>query len=397
MTCRILSLDGGGSWALIQVRTLMDLYGENARGRDVLRNFDLVAACSGGSLVLAGLVENLTLSEILDYFRDEQKRRSIFSPTHNVVDAGVRQVFGIGPKYSAAAKLPALQALMPVAGNAPLAGSMANVAGPGGDPVHLLIVAFDYDSNRAVFFRSAATGGPAWGASEAADVGLAAAVHAATNAPLNYFDTPAALPGWADRFWDGGITGCNNPSVAAVVEALTLGQSAQDIVVLSIGTGTVVLPLAAAGAAPSPFETPRPASSLINDLAKLATAVLDDPPDAATFIAHAMTGADAGLAAPVESHVVRMNPMIAPRRVNGQWAAPEGWTTDQFRYLCNIGMDAVDASEVLYVDLYCSYWLAGQAPNQPIRMHRSTMALELGHATFAEAKAAWAQLFPNVA
>ncbi|HMN13979.1 MAG TPA: hypothetical protein PKD55_16815 [Bellilinea sp.] len=38
---RILSLDGGGTWALIQVKALMKLFGEDARGRDVLRKFDL--------------------------------------------------------------------------------------------------------------------------------------------------------------------------------------------------------------------------------------------------------------------------------------------------------------------------------------------------------------------
>ena len=54
MPFRVLSLDGGGSWALIEVRTLITLFGENATGHQVLRNFDLVAANSGGSLVLAG-------------------------------------------------------------------------------------------------------------------------------------------------------------------------------------------------------------------------------------------------------------------------------------------------------------------------------------------------------
>ena len=61
MTFKSLSLDGGGAWALIEVRTLMKLYGDDATGHDVLKNFDLVAANSGGSLVLAGLVEGLSL------------------------------------------------------------------------------------------------------------------------------------------------------------------------------------------------------------------------------------------------------------------------------------------------------------------------------------------------
>jgi hypothetical protein len=37
------------------------------------------------------------------------------------------------------------------------------------------------------------------------------------------------------------------------------------------------------------LEATRPSSSLTADLNKLATAILDDPPDAATFIAHAIT------------------------------------------------------------------------------------------------------------
>src|SRR5215472_15965977 len=156
MAYRILSLDGGGAWALIQVRTLINLYGANATGHQVLQKFDLAAANSGGSLVLAGLVEDLRLSDIAQYFLDETKRRSIFSPTSSIVDTVLARTLGFGPKYSAAAKLPAIERLLPTTGDAPLAGSMNQLNGPGGVPVHLLIVGFDYDLNRAVYFRSAA-------------------------------------------------------------------------------------------------------------------------------------------------------------------------------------------------------------------------------------------------
>jgi hypothetical protein len=396
MPFRILSLDGGGAWALIQVRTLIALYGEGTGGHAVLRQFDLVAANSGGSLVLAGLVEDLPLAQILDYFLDERKRRSIFSPTRSILDTVLHSALGFGPKYSARAKLPALETLLPNTGDRPLAGSMEGVNGPCGEPVHLLIIGFDYDRNRAVFFRSAVATQPGLGSGEAAGVTLAGAVHASTNAPVNYFDAPAALPGSTDRFWDGSITGFNNPSVAAVVEALVLNRNPRDIHLLSIGTGTVVLPLAPAGAVASPFEAERPDSSLTTDLKKLATAILDDPPDAASFIAHAITGAEADLAAPLVSRVIRMNPLLSPRDDNGRWAAPEGWSAAQFQYLCNIDIDAVEQNDVLYIDRYCGYWLTDRAPNQPIRMNYATLALELGHATFGEARAAWAVLFPTV-
>jgi hypothetical protein len=192
--------------------------------------------------VLAGLVENLPLGEIVRYFMDETKRRSIFSPTTSIGDIVLHSTLGVGPKYSASAKLPSIERLLPTTGDSPLAGSMQNVVGPSGSPVHLLIVGFDYDRNRAVFFRSASAGRPGWGDGQPANVTLAAAVHASTNAPVNYFDAPASLPGAADRFWDGGITGCNNPAVTAVIEAAVLGHAPQDMRVLSIGTGSVALP-----------------------------------------------------------------------------------------------------------------------------------------------------------
>src|SRR5262249_1153488 len=114
MAYRILSLDGGGAWALIQVRALLRLYGDDptTRGHAVLSDFDLVAANSGGSLVLGGLVEDLNLGDLLEYFEDEAKRRSIFSPTKSVVDWATQKTLGIGPKYNAKAKLPALERLL---------------------------------------------------------------------------------------------------------------------------------------------------------------------------------------------------------------------------------------------------------------------------------------------
>jgi uncharacterized protein len=397
MPCRILSLDGGGAWALIQVRTLMNLYGEHATGHQVLGNFDLAAANSGGSLVLAGLVENLSLDKILEYFMDEQKRRSIFSPTSSIGDTLLHSILGVGPKYSAAAKLPAIERLLPNTGDRPLAGTADGIPGPNGAPVHLLIVGFDYDRNRAVFFRSAAASKAGWGEGQPATVTLAAAVHASTNAPVNYFDAPAVLPGAPDRFWDGGITGCNNPVVAAVVEALVLNHAAQDILVLSLGTATVSLPLAAPGAPALPLEAQRPDPSLTADLKKLSTAILDDPPDAATFIAHVMTGADAGLGPNVVSRIVRMNPLISPLPDGArQWAPPASWSVAQFQYLCGIDMDAVQQTDIGYIDDYCRYWLDSQAPNQPIRANGQQFDPrnpEIGYALFSEAKAAWQALF----
>ena len=76
MPYKILSLDGGGAWAIIEVMALMKIFGEKAQGHDVLQEFDLVAANSGGSIVLGGLVENLPLGTVLNYFNDQAKRQN---------------------------------------------------------------------------------------------------------------------------------------------------------------------------------------------------------------------------------------------------------------------------------------------------------------------------------
>jgi len=75
---KILTLDGGGAWALIEVMALIDLYGADTTGHQVLSKFDMVAANSGGSIVLGGLVENLTLQNMLDFFLSQDKRQSVF-------------------------------------------------------------------------------------------------------------------------------------------------------------------------------------------------------------------------------------------------------------------------------------------------------------------------------
>lgn len=404
MAYRILSMDGGGAWALIEVEALIALYGRDKKGRDVLADFDMVAANSGGSLVLGGLVENLTLEALREYFRDETKRRSIFSRTSSFGDRLLSEVTGLGPKYSAEAKLPALERLMPQTGDTPMTEVVKDIKGPGGKDVHLLIVGFDYDHNRATFFRSAAaeaTGSATerakWGSGAPATATLAQAIHASTNAPVNYFDGPADLPDCDERYWDGGITGCNNPVLAAVTEALVMQQEANRIVALSLGTGTVRLPLAGHGAKPSPYEAERVDPNLVTDLRKLATSILDDPPDAATFIAHVMTGGPKGVQPPADSRIVRLSPLVSPvKDAAGKWTAPEGMTAAQFKFLCGLDMDAVEQHQVAAIADYAALWIADKAPNQPIRADGDTLEPEIGFGRFSQARAAWEDIRTSI-
>jgi hypothetical protein len=394
---RILSLDGGGSWALLQVMALREFYSGATSGRRVLADFDLVAANSGGSIVLGGLVEDKTLDELLDdYFLSAARRAQVFSKASFLKDPlnrSVQALLGIGAKYDADAKLQGLRELLPRCGRLRIPDLPGEVAASiGRRSPHFLISTFDYDRRRAVFFRSntdsrAASSAPALAPS------LAEAIHASTNAPINYFDEPAEVVG--RRFWDGGIAGYNNPVLAAITEALANGHDPEGIEALSIGTGTVLLP----DATGAPGEDPRlvqarEGPNLIRDLKKLATSILDDPPDAATFIAHVALRQplpEPGRPEPVPSSLVRMNPQLRPERGTGQgtWEPPGGFTVEAFEALTKVDMDAVTDHEVALIRHLGLAWIAGGVPNQPIRANSQTLACEIGHPTFAAAKAAW--------
>jgi hypothetical protein len=257
------------------------------------------------SLVLGGLIEDITLGDLLALFQDQARRSSIFSPTNSLGDRVLQELTGIGPKYSADNKLTAIQRLMPRRGNVPLPQAAAGIRRSGfAADIHLLITSFDYDRNRACFFRSAQASGQHWGVGETAGVTLAEALHASCNAPINYFDAPAMFPDGPGRYWDGAITGCNNPIVAAVTEAIVMGQAPGDIVALSLGSATVALPWPTpADPSDSPYVRAIDQPGLAGDLRKLATAVLDDPPDIASFLAHVMTGGGGDVPAPAQSRV----------------------------------------------------------------------------------------------
>ena len=78
MTYRILTLDGGGCWSLLQAMALERVFGGNTKGRDILSQFDIVSANSGGSIVLGALIANLTPLQIRDLFQKKSERESIF-------------------------------------------------------------------------------------------------------------------------------------------------------------------------------------------------------------------------------------------------------------------------------------------------------------------------------
>jgi hypothetical protein len=399
MAFRVLSLDGGGVWSVVQALALIKIYGEQATGRQVLKDFDLVAATSAGSIVLGGLVEDLPLAAILQIFDDETLRKAMFRESPDKLSRLVHRVTGwfpglggsgVGPIYSTAKKQAALEKMLGPYANVPLRRAAVGIRRSGSDrDVHLLIIAFDYDRERAVFFRSAPASGRSWGVGDESSVTLAQAINASTDPPINYFDKPATIG--PDRYWDGAIAGYDNPVLAAVSEARVLNQTPTDIVALSIGTGRVSLAGPPTGK-PSPFVKQRKKQCLVSDLGKIAVSIVDDPPDSATFMAHVMTGGIDKLPYDLESRIVRMCPLVRPQWRDGEWAAPGDMTPAEFTMLAGLGIDAIEQDQVNAISRYAQMWIAGAAPNQPIRMNGDNFECELGHETFGDALGAWRQL-----
>ncbi len=382
---RVLSLDGGGSWALIEAMALIDLYGGDTTGHELLAQFDLAVANSGGSIVLGCLVEDMKLNDILAFFLSLEKRESVFVKKVHLPHT---------PKYKAAAKLTGLLAALPLRGATLLPKAAEEIPSFGGKmPIHLLIIGFDFDANCSRFFRSKRARGPNWGSGDPANVRLADAIHASSNAPVLFFDKPAQFPTEpGKRYWDGAISGCNNPVLAGVTEAIVLGEMPDSIVALSLGTGTVLLPPPPPGAPAEVFFSKRENPGILNDIEKLAGAIVDDPPDAASFLAHVLTGGSPPLGAPVNSRIVRMSPMVSPVRDGaGNWTLPPGLDDRAFQTLASLAMDALAQDQVLAIQNLASAWLRDTVRNQPIRMD-SNFNAEIGYNWYGAAKDAWQRL-----
>ncbi len=410
---RILSLDGGGSWALIQAKALQKLFGD-IPGRDILSNFDLAAATSGGAIVLGGLIENKTPAQLIDLFKDKKTRESIFCEVgwlDHFLDKVLEAILRMGPRYSAAHKYSGLSKLFAGFGGTPLDEVSARAwPGSGDNKLRLLITAFDYDRKKAVFFRSdmrslAAnfeTGRPPL---------LAEAVHASSNAPVNYFDMPAlfpASPSYANRrFWDGAIGGYNNPLLAAVTEALSNPDWYQgdprSIQALSLGTGQVSLPLGDLRPPQYPELIRHQGSTgLVKDMVELAQSIIDDPPDSASFTAHVALGQPLPTKEGqviANGCIVRLSPVVRPvlNQASGGWSLP-GWHKEdpplsikEFEALTKLDMDAVKKEQVELLEKLADLWLEGIVPNQGIR-NDTDFNPRIGHATFGEGKAAWNNL-----
>jgi len=414
-TYRILSLDGGGSWALIQVKCLRKLFAEtfnnpDPTGHEVLAEFDLVSANSGGSLVAAAMAENLRLSEIEKIFDDAKLRNKVFSRLsffEKSLLSSVARIFKIGAKYATKRKHVALKEILPGIAQIDMMDVPGHVAVNGAIKTQFLIIGYDYYRNRAELFRSdcdsmAATSVierklknlPSQPASPSdCIVTLVDAIHASSTAPVNYFNEPATflVNNKPKYYWDGGVTGNNNPVLAAVTEAICNRAQYQieQVQVLSIGTGSVSQ-LQYDEEIPVKYDelkAKHESPGLIKDIQKMGTSILNDPPDTAAFVAYMILNPEMP-AQPVD--FIRMNPALRPVLIDDStgkhWDLPSGINKDEYAKLNAMDMDAVADDEVALIKKLCDNWLNGQGvPNQSIRSNSSLNCL-IGHANFEAAK-----------
>jgi hypothetical protein len=390
MSYRILSLDGGGTWAMLQALALGDIYGVATPGQSILKDFDMAVANSGGSIVLASLMLDMTPDQMVGLFLNDAAQ--IFQPS-GIINLALSALGLPVPRFSTSGKLQGLKATLGVQASTPLAG-FPLPTGPGGQPVKAMISAFDYDRQRAQFFRSFdSAGGP-----KAATMALVDAVNASADPPVIFFDKPVSLGTPAKRYWDGGVAGYNNPLMAAVVEAMAARIAPRDISVRSIGTGTIMLAPVGSPGAPAELCLPGQKSGPITDLKELAGAILDDPPDSANYVAFNVLGnvmpiPAPSTASPINSgSLVRLSPCIQPiwnGAATASWSLPAGYTLDSFKTITGLDLAATGPSDLQAIHDLGMAWMAGVMPNQPVLPDAQTLQCVIGDPTYASGKARW--------
>jgi len=405
MAYSILSLDGGGSWALIQVRILQERYPNPAlTGHEILKKYDMVIANSGGSLVLAALCANKTLQEIRALFEDEEVLKTIFHKKNiHIPDLD---------RFSSEQKKIGLINALGVTGDLFVNELPAYIGKPS---LQLIITGFDYNTTRSVFFRSnegsmmeddnimAAVAGkaPLNPNPDFHSITLLDAVHASTNAPVLFFDKPAVINyhinGYQTKdrlMWDGAVGGNNNPVAVGLLEALANGEQKDDIRIISLGTCTNIYPVmyGEANDAIPEYDWLVKESHMLNDLEeakKLAMAVVDDPPDAATFIANQILGLPN---VQTQNRLIRINPMLkAILSEDGtRWNCPgNNWPPEDLNTIYRMDMAITESDKIALINKLCDDFFEGYFTNQGIRTGGKRLEAILGHKTFKDAMHDW--------
>lgn len=369
---KILSLDGGGSWAIIQLLTLKDRYG-NINGHELLRKFDLVIANSGGSIVLAALAENYTIDNAISLFKDKENRDRIFhknsfSDRFFPVDYLRLLGLGFGPKYSAKKKKEAFEYLFPEIDKVQMSDLPELI---GKNTLKLVVCTYDALNNRAKFFKSYAISEHGYDS-----VKLTQAINGSSNAPVQYFDFPARFKAKeSDIFyelWDGALGGFNNPVLSGIIEAYKLGIDLKDVKVVSLGTSNSLMSSHDKKnfwewkQVAQQFRRKKLSFSKLKPQFKFFTAtvlnqaktILYQPPDTANYIAMMFLQATTGLA--VDDSIIRLSPLI-----HFDSNTPKDFIS-LIEKLYLLDMDVTKEEDVNLLLACFDAWKTGKLYNQPI-------------------------------
>lgn len=369
---KILSLDGGGSWAIIQLLTLKDKYG-NAEGHEILKKFDLVIANSGGSIVLAALAENYTIDKAISLFKEKKNRELIFHKNsfkdrYFPVDYLGLFNAGFGPKYSAKRKKWAFEDLFPEVDKVQM-NELPKFIGK--DSLKIVVATYDALNNRAKFFKSFSSNPEGYDS-----VKLTQAINGSSNAPVQYFDFPVRFKAQESaiyyELWDGALGGFNNPILAGIIEAYKLSVDLKTIQVVSLGTSNSLMSADAKKnfwdwkqvalvfkGKKFAFSKWKPQFNFFKEtVLHQAKTILYQPPDTANYIAMMFLKAATGMA--LNEQIIRLSPLIHFDTNTTKELVP----LVQELYL--LDMDLTKDEEIETLIKCFNAWKSGYLYNQPI-------------------------------
>ena len=208
-TFHILALDGGGTRGIYTAQLLAKI--EQAFGVPIRTRFDLIAGTSTGAIIAGAAVSDIPMTDIVELFETETPY--IFR----------RRWYRI-PLFLS--KYPNQKLAQIIAKHLP-ATPLGEIASP------LMITSSEIAKSEVHIFRSNYGSRDSEIAPTSKDVNLRDAILASCAAPT--FFAPKSVGNFL--LADGGLW-ANNPSTVAFTEALSVfGKEAQEVRMLSIGTG----------------------------------------------------------------------------------------------------------------------------------------------------------------
>ena len=225
---QVLSVDGGGIRGIIPAVVLAEL--ERLTGRPTSSLFQLMAGTSTGGLLVLALAKpgpggdpEFPAAELVSLYETEGHRIFSRSLWHRITALDNL----IEEKYPSTGLEDVLRRYF---GDARLSQALSDV----------LVTAYELERRRPFFFRSSrARTLPDY------DFPMRVAAQATAAAPT-YFEPVKVPAGGTGREYfaliDGGVY-ASNPAMCAYVEALTSWPTAQEILVVSVGTGDSTRPI----------------------------------------------------------------------------------------------------------------------------------------------------------